>query len=55
VIERVVLDMPQMNREVKNMCNTCMHYDVCYARLSEDEGKLLYLTRCDFYREGGEG
>lgn len=51
-VEKAILDAQQMNREIKNLCNTCMHYDVCHARLSVDKGKLLYLTRCEFYKEG---
>ena len=53
-VEKAILGMPVMNRESRDLCNSCTHYDVCYARLQADEGKLLYLTRCDFYKKGDE-
>lgn len=49
-VEKTILDMPVHNREIKNLCNTCLHHDVCYVPLTGDKGKIMCLTKCDFYR-----
>lgn len=53
-VEKTILDMPVMNNEIKPMCNGCIHYQVCYPRLTADENVLFKLTYCHFYRKGDE-
>ena len=53
-VEKTILDMPVQNREIKNLCGRCLHHDACYARMQADDGKLMYLTKCDFYNGGGD-
>ena len=52
-VEKVVLDMPQMNNEIKALCKECIHHDICYARLSA-KNEVAYLTHCEFYKKGDE-
>ena len=51
-VEKTILDMPSMNREIKALCNDCVHYDVCIARLRAEKEQLLNLTYCEFYKKG---
>ena len=49
-VEKAILDAPAMGREIKPLCNDCIHYDVCYPRLKVESGEILNLTFCQFYK-----
>lgn len=53
-VEKAILDMPVINKEIKLLCDDCIHYRVCYPRLTADKSVLFNLTHCDFYRKGDE-
>jgi hypothetical protein len=53
-VEKAILDMPQVNREIKPLCKDCIHYDVCYPRLKAENGEILNLTFCHFHRKEDE-
>lgn len=48
-VEKAILDAPAMNREIKPLCNSCIHNEVCLPRLQAKDGVILNLA---FYRKG---
>lgn len=53
-VEKAIMDAPAMGREIKPLCNSCIHHDVCLPRLQAKEGEILNLSYCTFYREGDD-
>lgn len=52
-VEKAILDAPAMGREIKPPCNDCIHYEVCWPRLTQG-GEILNLNYCEFYKKDDE-
>lgn len=48
-VYNAIMDAPTVCREIKPLCNDCIHYDVCYPRITTNDGTLLSVTSCAFY------
>ena len=53
-VEKAILGMPQMNREIKPLCDSCIHFNVCLPRFKAEPHQLLQLTYCEFYKKGDD-
>ena len=53
-VKKAILDMPQMNREIKALCNNCIHYQICLARLQAKSAELINLSYCEFFYKKGD-
>jgi hypothetical protein len=45
-----IMAMEEKNREIKNLCEDCIHNKVCYPKLNAPNGQTLLLTYC-YFRE----
>lgn len=50
-VEKAILDMPIMNREIKDFCKDCTHNKVCYAKMVALKESAMCLTYCEFYKK----
>lgn len=50
VVERAILDAPSISKMQKPMCQKCVHYAICYARIKGDPAHFNNLTYCEFYK-----
>lgn len=53
-VEKTILDMPTIRGARKPICQKCVHYEICYARLKASPIQIMNLTHCEFYKKGDE-
>ena len=51
-VKKAILDAPEVVR--KPICEKCIHYAICYARIKADPIHFRNLTYCEFYKKGDE-
>jgi hypothetical protein len=53
-VEKAIMDMPKMNKEIKDFCKDCIHNEVCLPHLQAKDGVILNLSYCEFYKKGDD-
>ena len=49
-VEKAILDAPSISKMQKPMCQKCVHYVICYARIKGDPIRFNNLSFCEFYK-----
>lgn len=50
-VEKTILEAPTMGREIKPLCDGCIHFEVCLPRFKAEPHQIFNLTYCRFYKK----